>query len=59
MKEYQNFLKLWQHIRDLNESDIYLYGEAGYNRDMQPCVFFDDGDQRAAYKILSGCFYAS
>lgn len=53
MNEYKNYLNLWQHIRSLNATGVYTYGEAGYNRDMQPCIFFDDPDQRAAYKILS------
>ena len=53
MNEYKNYLNLWQHIRSLNATGVYTYGEADCNRDMQPCIYFDNSDQRAAYKILS------
>ena len=26
--EYKAFLRLWQYINDLNQSDIYMYGRA-------------------------------
>ena len=47
--EYKRWLKTWQYIRDLNQSDIYIFGEAKYNAGGDIVVTFDDAEQKAAY----------
>lgn len=47
--EYKKWIKTWEYIRDLNQSDIYMYGYAHYNAGGDITITFDDAEQKAAY----------
>ena len=50
MESYKKWLRNWQYIRDLNKSDIFMYGVATHNNGGDIVVIFDDKEQRDNYK---------
>jgi len=47
--EYRQFLRLWQYINDLNQSDIYMYGRAVSDSSYNHKIVFDDDEQKSEY----------
>lgn len=50
MEEYKKWYRLWEYIRDLNQSDIFMYGWATHNKGGDIVVIFEEKDQRDNYK---------
>lgn len=50
MEYYKRWLNLWQHILDLNQSDIYMYGRATYNSGGDIVIVFEDKEEQENYK---------
>ena len=49
MEEYKKWLKTWEYIHGLNQSDIFMYGRAIYNGNGDITVVFDEKEQRDNY----------
>lgn len=47
---YKKWIVRWNYIRDLNESDIFMYGRATYNAGGDIVVLFDEKEQQDNYR---------
>ena len=56
---YQLWLTIWNHIKDLNQSDIYIYGEAITDDQGRQKIVFESTLQVDAYNALEKSYYAA
>ena len=49
--DYHEYIRRWRFVKNMNESDIYCYGEAT-SEDGNFKVYFDDDFQRMNYEKL-------
>ena len=56
---YKLWLVLWNHINDLNQSDIYIYGEAITDDQGRQKIVFESTLQVDAYNALEKSYYAA
>ena len=54
---YQLWLTIWNHIKDLNQSDIYVYGEAITDDQGRQKIVFESTLQVDAYNALEKSYY--
>ena len=47
--EYKQLLRIWQYIKDLNQSDIYMYGEAYISSNGDQHIRFADSGEKQNY----------
>ena len=50
INHYKAWFRNWQYIKNLNESDIFMYGCATHNSGGDIVILFDDEEQKQAYR---------
>ena len=56
---YKLWLTMWEHIKDLNQSDIYVYGEAITDNQGRQKIVFESTLQVDAYNALEKSYYTA
>ena len=54
---YKLWLTMWEYIKDLNQSDIYVYGEAITDDQCRQKIVFESTLQVDAYNALEKSYY--
>ena len=56
---YKLWLTMWEYIKDMNQSDIYIYGEAINDDQGRQKIVFESTLQVNAYNALEKSYYAA
>ena len=56
---YKLWLTMWEYIKDLNQSDIYVYGEAITDDQGRQKIVFESTLQVDAFNALEKSYYAA